>query len=126
MDTFFATTKAKKSSRNNICCQLFITDNGFVYVVTMKIKAKVLQSVNQFAKEIGAPVAIIADAAGEQTSKTIRNFCSNIGNTVRYLEEGTPWANKAELYIELVKEAVHKYMKEFNCPLSFWDYCVKC
>ena len=40
------------------------------------------------------------------------------------LEEGTPWANKAELYIGIIKEAVHKDMKS-NCPLPLWDYCVE-
>ena len=41
------------------------------------------------------------------------------------LEEGTPWANKAELYIGLIKEAVWNDMKDSNCPLAFWDYCVE-
>jgi hypothetical protein len=38
---------------------------------------------------------------------------------------GTPWSNKAELYIGLIKEAVRKDMKDSDCPLSFWDYCVE-
>jgi hypothetical protein len=50
MDTFFATKKAAKSSRGHKCCQLFVTDKGFVYVVPMKSRAKVLQAVRQFAK----------------------------------------------------------------------------
>jgi hypothetical protein len=123
MDTFFATKKAGKSSRGHTCCQLFVTDKGFVYVVPMKSKSEVLQAVKQFAKEIGAPDAIILDAAGEQSSQSLRKFCSEMGTTLRYLEEGTPWANKAELYIGLIKEAVRKDMKESNCPLAFWDYC---
>jgi hypothetical protein len=41
------------------------------------------------------------------------------------LEEGTPWANKAELYIGLIKEAVRKDMKESNCPFVLWDYCIE-
>ena len=41
MDTFFSTKKAKKSSRGNTCCQLFVTDKEFVCVVPMKHKAKV-------------------------------------------------------------------------------------
>ena len=48
-----------------------------------------------------------------------------IGTTLRALEEGTPWSNKAELYIKLMKEAVCKDMKEAHCPLSFWDYCLE-
>ena len=125
MDTFFSTKKAGKSSRGHMCCQLFVTDKGFVYIVPMKSKAEVLQAVKQFAKEIGAPDAIICDAAGEQTSQALRKFCSEIGTTLRYLEEGTPWANKAELYIGLIKEAVRKDMKESDSPLAFWDYCVE-
>jgi hypothetical protein len=125
MDTFFATKKAGKSSRSNTCCQLFVTDKGYVYVVPMKSKAEVLQAVKQFAKEIGAPDAIICDMAGEQTSHPLKKFCNEIGTALRVLEEGTPWANKAELYIGLIKEAVRKDMKDSNCPLAFWDYCVE-
>ena len=125
MDTFFSTKKAKKSSRGHTCCQLFVTGKGFVYVVPMKSKSEVLQAVKQYAKEIGAPDAIISDAAGEQSSQNLRKCCSEIGTTLRYLEEGTPWSNKAELYIGLIKEAVRKDMKDSDCPLSFWDYCVE-
>jgi hypothetical protein len=97
MDTFFATKKAGKSSRGHTCCQLFVTDKGFVYVVPMKSKGEALQAVKQFAKEIGAPEALICDMSGEQTSHALKRFCNEIGTTLRVLEEGTPWANKAEL-----------------------------
>ena len=105
--------------------QLFVTDKGFMHVIPMKRKGEVFQAFKQFAKEIGAPDAIICDAAKEQTSQDVRQFCNDMGTTLRILEEGTPWANKAELYIGLIKEAVRKDMKESCCPLPFWDYCVK-
>ena len=44
---------------------------------------------------------------------------------MQYLEEGNPWANKAKLFIVLIKEAVRKYMKDSDFPLPFWDYCVE-
>jgi hypothetical protein len=125
MDTFFATKKAGKSTRRNTCCQLFVTDKGFVYVVPLKSKSNVLDAVKQFAKEIGAPDALIFDMSGEQTSGNLHKFCLEIGTSLRVLEEGTPWANKAELYIGLMKEAVRKDMKESDCPLVLWDYCVE-
>ena len=125
MDTFFATKKAGKSSRGHTCCQLFVTDKGFLYVVPMRSKSEVLQAVKQFAKEIGAPEAIISDASKEQMSQPLKKFCSEIGTTLHVLEEGTPWSNRAELYIGLIKEAVRKDMKESDCPLVFWDYCVE-
>jgi hypothetical protein len=118
MDTFYATQKANKSTRGNTCCQLFVTDKGFVYVVPMKKEADVLQAIKQFARVIGAPEALIADAARAQKAEAVRHFCNGIGTTLRVLEEGTPWANKAELYIGLVKEAVLKDMKESDCPLA--------
>ena len=125
MDTFFAAKKHGLSSRKNSCCQLFVTDTGFIYVVPMKSKSEVLNAVKQFAKEIGAPDAIISDAAREQTSDPLKKFLKSIGTSLRVLEEGTPWSNKAELYIGLIKEAVRKDMASSNCPLAFWDYCVE-
>jgi hypothetical protein len=41
------------------------------------------------------------------------------------LEEGTPWANMAELYIGLLKEAVRKDMKEQDSSMVLWDYCIE-
>ena len=96
-----------------------------MYVVPMKSKSEALQAVKQFAKEIGAPEALINDMSGEQTSKPLKKFCNEIGTTLRVLEEGTPWSNKAKLYIGLIKEAVRKNMKDSNSPLAFWDYCVE-
>ena len=125
MDTFFATSKGGKSTRGHTCVQLFVTDKGFIHVIPMRRKSEVLQALKQFAKEIGAPDAIICDAAGEQTSSDLRQFCNDMGTTLRVLEEGTPWANKAELYIGLMKEAVRKDMKESGSPIPLWDYCVE-
>ena len=91
----------------------------------MKKKSEVLLAIKQFAKEIGAPDSFVADMSGEQMSSEVKKFCNDIGTTLRALEEGTPWSNKAELYIGLIKEAVRKDMCESNSPLCFWDYCVE-
>ena len=55
----------------------------------------------------------------------LQRFCQEIGTTLHVLEEGTLWANKAKLHIGLIKEAVRKDMKDSDCPLAFWDYCVE-
>ena len=125
MDTLYATKDAGKSSRGNKCAQLFVTDKGFVYIVPMKSESQVLHAVKQFAKCVGAPDAIIHDASKAQKKNAVKQFCNDIGTTLRVLEENTPWANKAELYIGIIKEAVRKDMKESNCPLAFWDYCME-
>jgi hypothetical protein len=125
MDTFFATKKGGKSSRGNTCCQLFVTDKSVVFVVSMKRKGEALLAIKQFAKEIGAPDAFVADMSGQQMSKEVKAFCNEIGSTLRALEEGTPWAKKAELYIGLLKEAARKDMKNQESPMVFWDYCIE-
>ena len=90
----------------------------------MRRKSEVLQVIKQFAKEIGAPTSIIVDMASEQMSQEVRKFCNDIGTTLQALEEGTPWSNKAELYIGLLK-AVRKDMRESDSPMCLWDYCVE-
>ena len=124
MDTFFTMKKSGKLSRGHTCCQLFVMDKGFIYVVPMRTKSEVLQAVKQFAKEIGAPDAIICVSC-EHTLRSLRKFCGEIGTTLRVPEEGTLWANIAKLYIGLIKEAVQKDMKDSNCPLAFWDCCAE-
>ena len=125
MDTFFATKKGGQSSRGHACCQLFVTDKGFIYVVPMKRKSEVLLAIKQFAKEVSAPDSFVADMSGELMSSEVKKFCNDIGTTLRAIEEGTPWSNKAELYIGLIKEAVRKDMCESNSPLCFCGYCVE-
>ena len=119
MDTLFATKKEGKLSHGNTCCQLFVTDKGFLHVVPMKQKSEVFMAVKMFAKEIGAPNAIICDMAKEQMSAKLKGFLNDIGTTLRALEEGTPWANKAEFYIKLMKEAVWKDMVSPTLPSYF-------
>ena len=123
-DTFFVTKKAK-STRGHTCMQLFVSDKGFVHVIPMKSKAEFPSAFRSFAKEIGVPHALIVDPAAEQTSKTVKKFCHEVGTTLRILEEHTQWANRAELYIGLFKEAIRKDMKASNSPLVLWDYCAE-
>ena len=58
---FLCHQKRGRSSRRNTCCQLFVTDKGFVYVVPMRQRSDLLAAMKQFAKEIGAPDAIGCD-----------------------------------------------------------------
>ena len=45
--------------------------------------------------------------------------------TLRVLKGSTQWANRAELYVSLFKEAVRKDMLQENSPLVFWEYCAE-
>ena len=65
----------------------------------------------------------VCDAGCAQISDEVKQFLHNIGSSLHILEEGTPWAKRADLCIGLMKEAVHKEMKDYSSPLAFWDYC---
>jgi len=69
--------------------QLFVSDQGFVYVVPMKLKGIFPNALKMFAKEIGIPLVLILDPSGEQSSKKVKQFCHEIGTTLRHLEKNT-------------------------------------
>ena len=48
-----------------------------------------------------------------------------MGTTLRVLERNTPWANRAELYIGILKEAVRKDLRSTNSPMQLWDYAIE-
>ena len=53
MDTFFATKKGGKSSCGNLCCQLFVTDKRFLFVVPLKQKSEVMSVVKNYQRDWG-------------------------------------------------------------------------
>jgi len=103
-------TGTAKSSRGNICAQLFVSDKGFVAVYPMKKQPDYFLALKQFAKDVGAPDVLVCDPHPAQTKREVREFCTQIGTTLKVLDAETQWVNRAELYIGLIKEAVRKDM----------------
>ena len=124
-DTFFAKGEAKSHKRGNTCMQIFVSDKGYVAVYPMKSKGQFKDCLHQFCKEIGVPETLVMDKSGEQTSTAVKRFSQHVGLTLRVLEESTQWANRAELYIGILKEAIRKDLRTSNCPLVLWDYCAE-
>lgn len=123
-DTMYATAKGK-STRGNKCCQVFVSDKGFVAVYPMECPSQFEDALQLFCKEVGVPVTMVADPHPSQTKKTVRRFCEQVGMTLRLLEKNTQWANRAELYIGLLKEAVRADMRKSDAPMVLWDYCIE-
>ena len=76
-------------------------------------------------KQVGVPVNLVVDAHRAEMSRGVHCFCDQVGTTLRILEKGTPWANWAELYIGLLKEAVRKDMRASHSPMVLWDYAIE-
>ncbi len=124
MDTVFVTSAAK-SSRGNICDQLFVSDRGFIAFHPMKKQQEVHLAVKQFTKEIGAPEVLVCDPHPAQIKQEMHEFCTQIGTMLKVLEAKTQWANRAKLYIGFMKEATRKDMRSSGSPLVLWDYCME-
>ena len=124
-DTFFTTKEAGKSLQQKLAVS-FLSQISNLYM-TYQCNAKLMLSthLSNLPRKIGAQRQTLWTLWVEQSKEALVQFCHEIGYTLRYIEEGTPWTNKAELYIGLIKEAVQKDMMKANSPISLWDYCVE-
>ena len=123
-DTLFV-TGAAKSTRGNICAQLFVSDKGYVAIYPMQHQRDYFLALKQFAKDVGAPDVLVCDPHPTQKQRKVKEFCTQIGTTLKVLEAQTQWANRAELYIGLIKEATRKDMRASGSALVLWDYCME-
>ena len=91
--------------------QLFVSKKGFVKVYGMKSEEEFINALKLFYKEVGVPKSFIIDSARTQKSNKVRQFLNKVGTTLRVLEGQTQHADRAELYIGLMKSGVGKYMQ---------------
>ena len=122
-DTMFALKH--RSTRGNTCCQVFVSDKGFVAVYPMKSQKEFPTALHWFCKQVGVPESMVVDGHRSLQSGKVRRFCDQVGTTLRILEAHTPWANRAELYIGLLKEATRKDLRSSNAPMALWDYALE-
>ena len=101
--------------------QIFVSDKGFVKVYPMKNQRDYPQALRFFAKDVGASKILVYDPHPSQKSPEVKDFLNKIGTILRLLEHNTQWANRAKLYVGLVKEAVRKDMRSSGSHLVLWD-----
>ena len=56
-----------------------------------------------FFKEVGTPLDLILDGFSDQTKSSVKMFCDQVSTDLKTLERATPWSNRAELCIGLLK-----------------------
>ena len=82
-----------------------------------------------FARDVRAPkilvLVLVLDLHPTQKKREVKYFCNKIGTTLKVLENDTQWANRAKLYIGLMKRATHKDMQEMHSPLVLLDYAME-
>ena len=95
MHIFFSVIMSALSQQQNRYMQLFVSDTGYMYAVPMKSKTEIVKAVDQFAKEIGVPTALILDPKGTQWAENLKKKASDIGRPLKYLECKAQWDNLA-------------------------------
>ena len=122
-DTMFALKH--RSTRGNACCQIFVSDKGFVAIYPMKSQKEFPTALHWFCKQVGVPDTMVVDGHRSLQSGKVRRFCDQVGTTLKIPEAHTPWANRAELYIGILKEATRKDLRSSNAPMVLWDYAIE-
>ena len=103
-DTMFASKRAEKSFRNFTCVQVYASEFGWVRADLMKAENELHNSVKAMFKEVGVPQKLIADGAKAQIYGKAKIVCDQAGCNVIKLEKNTPFANRAERYIQILKD----------------------
>ena len=107
------------------CCQVFVSDKGYIAVYQMKSQSEFDTALHWFCKEVGVPVDLIVDGFSDQKQPSVKQFCDQVDTMLKIVERDTPWENRAELYIGLLKEAVRKDMRDSNSPMVLWNYAIE-
>ena len=68
MNPFFAEMKELKYSMVRKYWKLFVTENGYIYVVPMKSKEELMRAIKKFSKEVDTADALLTDAPPENKS----------------------------------------------------------
>jgi hypothetical protein len=93
--------------------------------IPCNINKNIFLALKQFAKDVGAPDVLVCDPHPTQKQRKNKEYCTQIGTTLKVLEAQTQWADQAELYIGLIKEAMRKDMRASGLPFVLWDYCME-
>jgi hypothetical protein len=121
-DTMFSKVKSLKG---NSCAQVFVADN-FIRVHPMTTKSDAGPALQVLAEDVGVPNHIVVDGAKEQTGahtdfmKTVRWLKMRWRNTEPY----SPWQNKAENSIGLLKKRWKPTIAPKNVHRRVWDYAL--
>jgi len=119
-NTFFS---GIKSSLQNTCAQVFVTDFGYAKFSLMKSKEEASYALKELIQDIGIPSELHTDGAKELTMGTWKQVCRDWGIKTTTTEKNSPWQNRTDVEIRELKRHVRRFMSRFNTPFQLWDFC---
>ena len=112
-----------KSTVGNTCAQIF-TDGEFVQIIPMISKSGAVTTVERIHREDRVANEIFMDNETEQTGyNTEMQGVSRLARMeVRTIEPYSPWKNKAEGVIKIIKGKAKRRRVQRNIPKRVWDF----
>ena len=102
-DTMFCSTK---STRGNVCGQVFCNDTDFTRFYPMRTKGDAGNALKMFVQDVGIPSAMHTDGAREETVGVWGKTIKDLGIRQTTTEPYSAWQNRAESSIKELKKAV--------------------
>ena len=106
MDTYFASKKLGPSMRGYTCAQLFVTYFRWCKAKPMKLLSELPLVLKSVFKEDGVPEKMICNGAPEHVSGEAARLFQLADYTIKQLERGTLWLNRAEGHVVIVKSKI--------------------
>jgi hypothetical protein len=122
-DTFFPNVR---TSRGYTCVQVFVgTQSGYTYVVPLKTKVYAYTALQDFIRQVGAPLFITVDMAKEENIGEWLSICRTYCIPQRASELMYQHQNKVERRIQNIKRRTTILMKIHSTSTKYWDYAVE-
>jgi hypothetical protein len=103
---------------------MFTDGDGFAYMHPMKSKSQAGEALNKVTLNVGVPNCIISDGAKEETEDNMEFVKAlkrcHIDN--RTTEPYSPWQNKAENVIGIIKGKAKRRRIRRRVPKRCWDF----
>ena len=119
-DTLFSKIK---STRSNVCAQLFSNHVNFNKIYPLKTKGEAPSALSTFIHEVGIPTSLHTDGAKELRKGEWGKICRKRHIHQTETEPHSPWQNPSEYSIGTIKRHSRQILRRTLCPIRLWDYC---
>jgi len=109
--------------RGNTCAQVFTDGNGAVFVYPMKGKSEAGQQLINLIQQVGVPNELYKDGAPEMGgSSEFNKVCREYRIRSTFTEPHSPWQNKCEDTIGVLRKEVRARRARRRIPKCVWDF----
>ena len=120
-DTLFF---GNKSIQGNSCAQIYVNRAGYTKIYPLASKSNAHESLTAFIHEVGIPGSLHSDDAKELVSGVMLQKMRKYEIFHTMSEPYSPWQNRAENAIGILKSKVRRIMRESNTPIRLIEFAM--